>query len=79
MLSSVLWGYRSKHKGLGPRSHGVHTLVSESWTINTLMRALGAEEGGGVTRLWGKMLWNEGLREASRGGGLGQMTGGAEP
>ena len=33
------------------------------------------EEGGGVTRLWGRMLWNEGLREASGGGDLGQMMG----
>ena len=43
VLSSVLWGYRSEHKGLGPRFHGVHTLVGERWMINALMRALGAE------------------------------------
>ena len=51
VLSSVLWGYRSEHKGLGPRSHGVHTLVGERWTINALMRALGAEEH------WRKVVW----------------------
>lgn len=44
VLSSVLWGYRGEHTGLGPRSHGVHTLVGERWTINALMRALGAKE-----------------------------------
>lgn len=48
------------------------------WTVNTLshesLRHRGLlEEGGGVTWLWRRRLWNEYLGKASGEGDIGQM------